>query len=215
VENFLASRSKLPQKSRGQVEDVPGVAAATPLAMVPIIYESGGRRSPILLVVHQELGGASEIVRGRGLEAPRDIVIDASLASLHDLAPGDPFVVGNFAFRVAGIARYEAAMFTALAFATYDDLLDFYFSSGVSGDPRVEEIADRVLWLEDGALRDRKAEPHQWIRDPVCGMRVDAWTAVWETRHAGTRYVFCSERCRERFERAPDRYLGAQPTLPE
>lgn len=28
----------------------------------------------------------------------------------------------------------------------------------VTHDPRVEEIADRVLWLEDGSLRDRKLE---------------------------------------------------------
>ena len=56
----------------------------------------------------------------------------------------------------------------------------------------VEEVADRVLWLEDGALRDRKAEPHEWMRDPVCGMRVDAWTATIETHPDGARYVFCS-----------------------
>jgi putative ABC transport system ATP-binding protein len=78
----------------------------------------------------------------------------------------------------------------------------------VTHDPRIEEIADRVLWLEDGALRDRKAEVHEWVRDPVCGMRVDAWTAVHETRHAGARYVFCSRRCLERFEDAPGSYLS-------
>ena len=42
----------------------------------------------------------------------------------------------------------------------------------VTHDPRVEDVADRVLWLEDGSLRDRKLEPHEWVRDPVCGMRV-------------------------------------------
>ena len=85
----------------------------------------------------------------------------------------------------------------------------------VTHDPRVEEIADRVLWLEDGALRDRRAEPHEWMRDPVCGMRVDAWTAVHETHHEGTRYVFCSQRCRERFEAAPgDDLAGARPSAP-
>jgi putative ABC transport system ATP-binding protein len=78
----------------------------------------------------------------------------------------------------------------------------------VTHDPRVEDIADRVLWLEDGALRDRKAEPHEWVRDPVCGMRVDAWTATRETHYEGTRYVFCSQRCLERFEAAPGAHLA-------
>jgi putative ABC transport system ATP-binding protein len=38
----------------------------------------------------------------------------------------------------------------------------------VTHDPRVEDIADRVLWLEDGALRDRKAVEHARVIDPVC-----------------------------------------------
>jgi putative ABC transport system ATP-binding protein len=79
----------------------------------------------------------------------------------------------------------------------------------VTHDPRVEEIADRILWLEDGALRDRKSEPHSWVRDPVCGMRVDEWTAVVATEYRGTRFVFCSRRCLERFNSAPSRYLAA------
>jgi putative ABC transport system ATP-binding protein len=78
----------------------------------------------------------------------------------------------------------------------------------VTHDPRVEDIADRILWLEDGALRDRKAEAHSWVRDPVCGMRVDEWTAEAVAERAGTRYVFCSYRCLERFREAPDRYIG-------
>ena len=69
----------------------------------------------------------------------------------------------------------------------------------VTHDPRVEEVADRVLWLEDGRLRDRKAEPHEWVRDPVCGMRVDAWTATVSVEEDGKRVFFCAERCRERF----------------
>jgi putative ABC transport system ATP-binding protein len=81
----------------------------------------------------------------------------------------------------------------------------------VTHDPRVEDIADRILWLEDGALRDRKSEPHTWARDPVCGMRVDEWTAEASLEHAGRRYVFCSHRCRERFRTTPERYLGVTP----
>lgn len=76
----------------------------------------------------------------------------------------------------------------------------------VTHDPRVEEIADRVLWLEDGALRDRKAEQHSWVIDPVCGMRVDEWTATVLAEYDGHRLVFCSQRCLERFKKEPGRY---------
>jgi putative ABC transport system ATP-binding protein len=78
----------------------------------------------------------------------------------------------------------------------------------VTHDPRVEDIADRVLWLEDGALRDRKSEQHAWVRDPVCGMRVDQWTARIFSEYAGQRSTFCSQRCLERFEATPEQYIN-------
>lgn len=77
----------------------------------------------------------------------------------------------------------------------------------VTHDPRVEEIADRVLWLEDGAIRDRKMEQHSWVKDPVCGMRVDEWTATIATEYKNHRYVFCSEGCFDRFNNNSERYI--------
>lgn len=76
----------------------------------------------------------------------------------------------------------------------------------VTHDPRVEEVADKVLWLEDGALRDRKTEKHSWVIDPVCGMRVDEWTASISTEYKNHKYVFCSSRCLDRFDDQPENY---------
>jgi len=78
----------------------------------------------------------------------------------------------------------------------------------VTHDPRVEEIADRVLWLEDGTLRDRKSEQHSWVIDPVCGMRVDEWTASIITEYSDKKFVFCSKRCLSRFEEKPEYYIN-------
>jgi putative ABC transport system ATP-binding protein len=84
----------------------------------------------------------------------------------------------------------------------------------VSHDQRVEEVADRILWLEDGVLRDRKSEQHSWVTDPVCGMRVDEWTATLVTEYQGQRYNFCSVRCRDRFVDNPGQY-AQKPAVPE
>ncbi len=76
----------------------------------------------------------------------------------------------------------------------------------VSHDPHAQEVADRILWLEDGVIRDRKSEKHSWVKDPVCGMRIDEWAEAPFTEYLGKRYLFCSDRCLERFQVEPDRY---------
>jgi Cu+-exporting ATPase len=48
-------------------------------------------------------------------------------------------------------------------------------------------------------------------KDPVCGMEVDPATARHTATHRGERFYFCSARCRERFEAAPESYLGGGP----
>lgn len=80
----------------------------------------------------------------------------------------------------------------------------------VTHDPRVEDVCDRLLWLEDGALRSRAPAAHDWARDPVCGMRVDRREAAETSAHRGTRYFFCSRRCRERFTAAPQTYIRGE-----
>ncbi|MGH7919210.1 MAG: permease, partial [Candidatus Dormibacteraceae bacterium] len=50
--------------------------------------------------------------------------------------------------------------------------------------------------------------------DPVCGMQVQTAHAPATIEHDGERYYFCSDRCRDRFLREPDRFAG-RPTGPE
>ncbi len=78
----------------------------------------------------------------------------------------------------------------------------------VTHDPRVEDIADRILWLEDGTLRDRREEKHAWTSCPVCNMRVDEWTASFTKAYENKHYAFCSENCFKRFEENPAKYAG-------
>lgn len=77
----------------------------------------------------------------------------------------------------------------------------------VTHDPRVEQIAQRILWLEDGRIYDRKDELHEWIKDPVCGMDVDVWRAEFRSQHDNVEYYFCSSKCKERFDNNPINYM--------
>jgi len=71
----------------------------------------------------------------------------------------------------------------------------------VSHDSRLREIADRVLWLEDGTFRELTA----MATDPVCGMPVEA-AGTPTTTIDGTTWWFCSTHCRDEFANDPGRF---------
>ena len=65
----------------------------------------------------------------------------------------------------------------------------------VSHDERLREVADRVLWLEDGALRSLRS----LVRDPVCGMLLDPDRAPASLEQDERRLYFCSRGCRDEY----------------
>lgn len=79
----------------------------------------------------------------------------------------------------------------------------------VSHDARLKEIADRVLWLEDGEFKTVS----EMATDPVCGMPVEREGAP-HYMFEGHTYFFCSKECREEFAGSPETFsalsLGAK-----
>ncbi len=71
----------------------------------------------------------------------------------------------------------------------------------VSHDQRIKDIADRVLWLEDGEFKEMVT----MALDPVCGMTVERDTAV-SLDFAGQRLYFCAAGCRAEFEQSPAKF---------
>jgi putative ABC transport system ATP-binding protein len=73
----------------------------------------------------------------------------------------------------------------------------------VSHDQRIKDIADRVLWLEDGQFKEMVTMES----DPVCGMAVEREKAIkleWE----GRVFYFCARGCRDEFTGHPDQFAG-------
>jgi putative ABC transport system ATP-binding protein len=71
----------------------------------------------------------------------------------------------------------------------------------VSHDQRIKDIADRVLWLEDGQFK----EIVELATDPVCGMKIEkekSLSAEWD----GKVYYFCARGCQEEFIREIGRF---------
>jgi Cu+-exporting ATPase len=44
--------------------------------------------------------------------------------------------------------------------------------------------------------------------DPVCKMDVDTQRAEVKTQHKGQTYYFCGSQCKQKFDKAPERYAG-------
>jgi putative ABC transport system ATP-binding protein len=71
----------------------------------------------------------------------------------------------------------------------------------VSHDARIKDIADRVLWLEDGRFKDMVS----MATDPVCGMAVEREKAV-VAQWNGRTFYFCSRGCRNEFFEDPENF---------
>ncbi len=72
----------------------------------------------------------------------------------------------------------------------------------VSHDQRIKEIADRVLWLEDGEFKDTV----ELAVDPVCRMSVDREGAPARVEHNGQVFYFCAQGCKDEFLAAPEKF---------
>jgi Cu+-exporting ATPase len=49
---------------------------------------------------------------------------------------------------------------------------------------------------------------HVKFTDPVCNMTIDEKDAAGMSTHNGNRYYFCSEACKEKFDKNPDQYIN-------
>lgn len=78
----------------------------------------------------------------------------------------------------------------------------------VTHDHRITDVADRLLWLADGALRDRE-NGFDTAADPVCGMELVIERAAGHRELGERSYHFCSEFCLSKFDNDPDRYADA------
>lgn len=134
IANMIAARSTLPQRARDRVEAIEGVRTAHPLTAISVIYEKHRRKTPMIVLVFDTAGGPRNLIAGRMPKGSRDIVIDRSLARIHGLQVGDPIVISEYEFRIAGITDGSVAFFTPFAFVTYDGMIDFYMESKVVGD---------------------------------------------------------------------------------
>jgi YHS domain-containing protein len=65
--------------------------------------------------------------------------------------------------------------------------------------------------MDERRSRDRSRTRKKGVlemKDPVCGMAVDADSAAAAWEHDGVTYLFCSAGCMESFRKDPQHYLN-------
>lgn len=148
---------------------------------------------------HDARGRATELLDALGLEARRDFGVD-------QLSGGEKqrvAIARAIANRPALILADEptANLDSAHGAETMRLLRRLAKEQGttvviVSHDERLREVADRILWLEDGRLKALAG----LVRDPVCDMLLDPERAPARLAEDGSIAYFCSRGCREQYE---------------
>jgi putative ABC transport system permease protein len=105
--NFLALRSGILPESYGErLRAVPGVAAVSPVVTWTVTF-----RNQFYVVYgidpaqFSSIGGGLQIVAGRPLRRPGEVVVDSRLAATAGLAPGDRIDLLGASFEIAGISK--------------------------------------------------------------------------------------------------------------
>jgi Cu+-exporting ATPase len=49
------------------------------------------------------------------------------------------------------------------------------------------------------------------VTDPVCGMQIEPAQAAAQTTYQGQTYHFCSQECKNTFDKAPQKYVNRMP----
>ena len=53
----------------------------------------------------------------------------------------------------------------------------------------------------------RLSTEESFVKDPVCGMKVNPTSAKYSCEHDGRQYFFCGQRCLTKFQAEPTKYL--------
>jgi len=107
-----ATSAVMPVKYIDLMKQVPGVAEVTPVLNWLVSKIHGESRAVNLWAVdypsYARISGGLDIVDGRALEQPNDLVMDTVLASATGMRVGDPLPMLNREFRIVGICRAGA-----------------------------------------------------------------------------------------------------------
>lgn len=122
--DFFHSVSLIPEATAAAVEAVPGVDEALPLVSLPVVFRLAGSDVDFRLMGVDPVtgaGGPPEIVSGKRVPAPGEVVVDRVFADNHAIILGQILDVRDLSLEVVGIARGGNTIVSQFAWASISD----------------------------------------------------------------------------------------------
>lgn len=110
---FVLNTGVLSVRLREKLLEIPDVLAAAPVLTNRATKIKGKNGLVLIFGVDEQyetIGRGIEVVEGRGLEEPMDLIVDTVLASANDISPGDTLEIMGRDFLVAGICKAGAGV---------------------------------------------------------------------------------------------------------
>ena len=136
-----------------KLTEVPGVTAAAPVLTNRVMNLKGKNKLVMIFGVDQasynQVGSGIEIVEGRGLDGPSDLVVDTVLADADGILLGDQIKMMNREFEVVGICKAGAGVrlfttITAMQTATAQPGKASFFFVKVADEASVYDVAEEL-----------------------------------------------------------------------
>lgn len=130
--DFAAGGSRLPDTLGNQLGFSPDVESVSPMIDIPLeLYRAQDppdKTFDAQLVgfdPHAALGGPLEIVEGKAVPGPGEIIVDEQMHKRFDVDIGDRLVRGTKTLTVVGISKGGDFVYTQVVFVTIETAVDF------------------------------------------------------------------------------------------
>ncbi len=140
VRNLAADNSLLPPGTEDDIQKIPGVARVIPVLSQSVFFELHDRKIFAYLIGYDPAkgGGPWRLAQGREPRQGREVVVDQTLARLHDIKVGQTVEVGGYRFPVVGLSAGTNSWMTTLVFVRKVELERYLLIPGLTSFVLVE-----------------------------------------------------------------------------
>jgi ABC-type antimicrobial peptide transport system permease subunit len=133
--NIIRSTSLVRTSNQKKLEEIEGVKSASPLVLILGSIRSKAGEKTVYLAGYDpdnKIGGPPEILKGRGIESEREIVLDRSFSDKNGLEIGDTIFLKKDTLILVGLSTKTNMIVTQYAFITLEQAYRYLGFRGIA-----------------------------------------------------------------------------------